>query len=120
MKITAKGVGQYAKISGITLKNGTHNYRINHKDPLTAHQLAELRGAGFVTFDEILPDDLLKATEKALNEGTLRIHSEPKKIKGKPPVSVYVSSTLPAEVKKNAKPIRSDDKPTKRTRRNNS
>jgi hypothetical protein len=76
MKITGKGLRTGAVINGVTIKNGTHKYNFDSKDPLTAFQLDELVKMGLIECDEGLSPELVKETEKALNAGTLIIDTE--------------------------------------------
>lgn len=70
-----------AVISGVKLKPGRHKYNLDHKDPLTAFQLASLKELGIVDFDETIPKELIEKTAEALNAGTLEVNSILKSVK---------------------------------------
>jgi hypothetical protein len=129
---TVESMGPQAKISGVPLKVGTHKYNLDSKDPLTAFQLKALLDAGIIKdLDVVLPDELIKETEKALNEGTLETITEKKferkgSLKHVPSEVIYKGSKIPKSVKVKPKKETKDDGPTrpatkatKKSRKNN-
>ncbi len=81
IKITGRGVGPDAKINGIPIKQGTHRYDLDPKDPSTAMQLEVLRDQiKVITCDCLLPCDTAKiATAKKVNEDARKETGKPTK-----------------------------------------
>ena len=95
MKIRSKTAGM---INGVRLKIGTFDYPFDVHDPSTAMQLEVLRDqAKTITFGERLPCDIEKAQKLA---------AEKKASEAKPP-----------KAKVEVPDVRSDDEPTKGTRK---
>ncbi len=98
MKITGKGLGPNATVGGVILKNGTHKYNIDHKDPLSALELNTLRNLGLISFDETISAEFIAEVTAALNKGTLEVDVDRVKDKrGKTIKRTYKGSTIPTK-----------------------
>jgi hypothetical protein len=123
--ITVEGAFQHAKVSNTPLKNGTHRYDLDSKDPLTAFQLQALVDAGIIKgLDVVLPKEFIKEVGDALNEGTLVAKTEKKfgrkgTMKNVPSEVIYKGSKIPEKVKKDAGSTGPATKAAKKPRKNN-